>query len=163
MTLEHLIPILSTAIGPVILISGVGLLLLSMTNRLGRIIDRSHALARRLQSETVADRQLIEAQLDILSRRGSVMRRSILYAVLSVLCAAILVIALFVGALLDQDAGLYVVALFVGCMGLLIVSLVDFLRDVNLSLDAVTLELQRVREHARRSSDRASSDGVRSH
>jgi hypothetical protein len=34
-TLAELIPILQIAIGPVILISGVGLLLLSMTNRLG--------------------------------------------------------------------------------------------------------------------------------
>jgi hypothetical protein len=32
---------LRDAIGPVILISGVGLLLLTMTNRLGRAIDRA--------------------------------------------------------------------------------------------------------------------------
>jgi len=35
-TLTQLIPVLQVAIGPVILISGVGLLLLSMTNRYGR-------------------------------------------------------------------------------------------------------------------------------
>ena len=40
MPLTALIPILQVAIGPVILVSGVGLLLLSMTNRLGRIVDR---------------------------------------------------------------------------------------------------------------------------
>lgn len=34
-----LIPTLQTAIGPVILISGVALLLLTVTNRLGRAID----------------------------------------------------------------------------------------------------------------------------
>ena len=39
-TVAQLIPVLQTAIGPMILISGVGLLLLSMTNRLGRVIDR---------------------------------------------------------------------------------------------------------------------------
>ena len=39
MRLTDLVPILQMAIGPVILISGVGLLLLSMTNRLGRAID----------------------------------------------------------------------------------------------------------------------------
>ena len=38
---SELIPVLQTAIGPVILISGVGLLLLTMTNRLGRVIDRA--------------------------------------------------------------------------------------------------------------------------
>ena len=41
MSLKDLLPVLQVAIGPVILISGVGLLLLSMTNRLGRTIDRA--------------------------------------------------------------------------------------------------------------------------
>ena len=45
MRLIDLVPILQMAVGPVILISGVGLLLLSMTNRLGRVIDRSRLLA----------------------------------------------------------------------------------------------------------------------
>lgn len=34
-TVSELIPVLQTAIGPVVLISGIGLLVLSMTNRLG--------------------------------------------------------------------------------------------------------------------------------
>jgi hypothetical protein len=38
-SLEQIIPELRDAIGPVILISSVGLLLLTMTNRLGRAID----------------------------------------------------------------------------------------------------------------------------
>lgn len=36
---QELIPVLQTAIGPVILSSGVGLLLLSMANRLSRVIE----------------------------------------------------------------------------------------------------------------------------
>jgi hypothetical protein len=41
MSLTDLIPTLQLAIGPAILISGVGLISLSMTNRFGRAIDRS--------------------------------------------------------------------------------------------------------------------------
>ncbi len=41
MHLADLIPIPQISIGPVILISGVGLLIGSMNNRLGRTIDRS--------------------------------------------------------------------------------------------------------------------------
>src|SRR4051812_29821403 len=44
MRLHDLVPTIQVAIGPVILISGVGLLLLSMTNRLGRVIDRARQL-----------------------------------------------------------------------------------------------------------------------
>jgi hypothetical protein len=50
-SLTELIPVLQMAIGPVILISGVGLLLLSMTNRLGRVIDRARLLYRELRIE----------------------------------------------------------------------------------------------------------------
>ena len=39
-SLHELIPVLQVAIGPVILISGVGLLLLTLTNRFRRAIDR---------------------------------------------------------------------------------------------------------------------------
>ena len=39
--LAELVPVLQVAIGPVILISRIGLLLLSMTNRYGRIVERS--------------------------------------------------------------------------------------------------------------------------
>jgi len=38
---SEIVPVLQTAISPVVLISGVGLLLLTMTNRLGRIVDRA--------------------------------------------------------------------------------------------------------------------------
>lgn len=142
---QNLIPILQVAVGPVILISGIGLLLLSMTNRLGRIVDRSRALALALRTEQQADAHLFEAQLDVLAVRALVMRRSIRSAVVSVLCAAGLVITLFVAALLRREAGLLVIILFVACMGALIASLVAFLRDINLSLDALKIEVSESR------------------
>ena len=48
MSLANLIPSLQLSIGPVILISGIGLILLSMTNRFGRVIDRARHLTRDL-------------------------------------------------------------------------------------------------------------------
>ena len=58
LTLQQLIPVIQTAVGPVILISGVGLLLLSITNRFGRIVDRSRLLARELPRATAERDQL---------------------------------------------------------------------------------------------------------
>src|SRR5579859_2639184 len=49
--IHDLIPVLQVAIGPVILISGVGLLLLTLTNRLGRAVDRSRAQDRQLRED----------------------------------------------------------------------------------------------------------------
>jgi len=135
MHLQGMIPTLQVAIGPVILISGVGLLLLSMTNRFGRTLDRARLLARE-------DRQRVAEQLAILMSRARRMRTAIISASFSVLFASLLIIVLFVGALLHLDAiGALVGALFIACMICLIVSLVLFIRDVNQSLRALKLEI----------------------
>src|SRR4051812_25814997 len=103
MHLTDLIPILQVSIGPVILISGVGLLLLSMTNRLGRVIDRSRLLADALRKAASPDRSRLSAQLQVLARRARLVRLSITLAALSVLLAAMLIIALFLAALLRLE------------------------------------------------------------
>jgi hypothetical protein len=139
-TLTQLIPILQVAIGPVILISGVGLLLLSMTNRYGRTIDRSRELAR-ARRHAKDDAALIEQQIAILWRRAKILRRAIFFGSLSVLLAAILIIALFGAALLHLEAGWLIGLIFVACMAALILSLIDSIRDVNMSLVAVKLEV----------------------
>src|SRR6266571_4974212 len=124
MHLTDLVPILQMAIGPVILISGVGLLLLSMTNRLGRVIDRSRLLAEALRKAEAAERQRLASQLKILSRRARLVRLAIILATLSVLLAGVLIIALFLAALFRLEIGAVVVILFVSCMGSLLGSLV---------------------------------------
>jgi len=43
--------VLELAVSPAILVSGIGLLLLSMTNRFGRMIDRARILMPRLGSD----------------------------------------------------------------------------------------------------------------
>lgn len=134
MTLQDLIPILQVSIGPVILISGVGLLLLSMTNRLGRVIDRARVLSREY-------RDVGAAQLPILMRRARLLRAAIALASLSVLLAAVLIIVLFVAASIKLNLALVIAGLFVGCMITLIVSMGLFIADVNLTLSALKLEV----------------------
>ncbi len=132
---------LQVAIGPVILISGVGLLLLTLTNRYGRTIDRSRHLVRELREMAGADRQRLEGQIEILYRRARVIRLSILLAGISVLLASVLIIVLFLTALLKVEVGLLISLLFIACMAMLSGSLVAFIRDINLSLGALKLEL----------------------
>jgi ABC-type multidrug transport system fused ATPase/permease subunit len=139
--LSELVPILQVAVGPVILISGIGLLLLTMTNRFGRIIDRSRILANQRRSSDEAERRRAEAQIAILWRRATLVRRAIALASVSVLGAALLVIVLFVAALARVDAGWLVVALFIGSLTALIGSLVAFLQEINQSLLALKLDL----------------------
>src|SRR6266853_3604592 len=141
MRLTDLVPILQMAIGPTILISGVGLLLLSMTNRLGRIIDRSRLLAEALRKGEANEHARLSSQLEILSRRAGLIRVAIILATLSVLLAGVLIIALFLAALFRLEIGALVIVLFVSCVGLLIGSLIMFIGDLNLSLSALKLEV----------------------
>ena len=145
-SLEQIIPELRDAIGPVILISGVGLLLLTMTNRLGRTIDRARQLKTELPRRTEAERAHVQAQVAIIYQRAKMIRFSIALAALSALLAAALVVTLFVTALLRWENGWLASVIFIACMISLIASLVTFIRDINLSLRALKLELGDDRE-----------------
>jgi Protein of unknown function (DUF2721) len=143
--LQQLIPVLQVAIGPVILISGVGLLLLSLTNRFGRAVDRSRQLSREMRELPETERSRLGGQVEILFQRARLIRLAIILAAFSVLLAAVLIIVLFVTALLKLEAGLMICLLFIACLLSLIASLIAFLRDIHLSLLALKLELTATR------------------
>jgi len=140
-TVNELIPILQVAIGPVVLISGVGLLILSLTNRLGRVIDRGRSLVREMPNVPEANRANTARQLQILSRRAGLLQRSIVFAVICVLFAAALIIILFFTAAFQLEDAWLIGILFIGAMGSLIVSLISFLQELNQSLIAYHLDI----------------------
>lgn len=138
--LHELIPVLQVAIGPVILISGISLLLLTLTNRFGRTIDRSRQLVHEMR-ELPANEHQLAGQVEILYRRAKLTRLSIISAAAGLLLASVLIIALFVTALMKWEAAVLIGVFFVSCMLSLIVSLVAFMKDIQLSLVALALEL----------------------
>jgi hypothetical protein len=138
---QDLVPMLQVASGPVIVISGVGLLLLSMTNRLGRVIDRIRHLAALRRKAPEQRPEAISSQLKILAKRAQLIRLAIIFASVSLLLCALLVIVLFLAALLSHNAVLPIAMLFIGAMASLSLSLVLFIMDVNLSLAALEHEL----------------------
>jgi hypothetical protein len=139
--MTNLVPVLQTAVGPAILVSGTGLLLLTMTNRLGRAIDRARVMGPLLAEATPAKRAVMEAQIAIIWRRAGQIRTAIAFATGSALLAAVLVVALFVTAIAGMEATAVIATLFIACMVSLVVSLSIFLYDVNRSLTALRLEL----------------------
>ena len=141
MPISQLIPTLQVSIGPVVLISGIGLLILSMTNRFGRVIDRGRILARELAEVPAQEQVHIEAQLQILTRRAEYLRRAITAASISVLLAAVLIITLFITAVMNVEDAWLIGLLFIGSMGALIFSLVSFLQDLRESLLAFKLDI----------------------
>ncbi|MBM9614671.1 DUF2721 domain-containing protein [Desulfobulbus rhabdoformis] len=142
MQLEQIVPMLQLAIGPVIVISGVGLLLLSMTNRFGRIIDRSRILAESAHAASGTFIVHVEKQLTIMMRRAYLLRMAIAFVTLSLLLDSLLIIALFLSELVSFEASIFIIILFICCMLSLIAGLIYFLADINVSLSALKIETE---------------------
>ena len=141
---DSLLPMIQLAITPVILITGLGSLMLTMTNRLGRIVDRTRILAGQARSAAPGEeRAHIESQLRILFRRAGLVRRAVSLATTSMFVSGLLVVMIFLSALLRIEAGFVLLALFVAAIGLLLGALIYFMRDINQALKALELEVRR--------------------
>lgn len=142
---NSLLPVIQLAITPVILISGMGALMLTITGRMGRIVDRTRSLAGQVRVATGEDRRHLDDQLEIMWRRARLIRRAVTFLGLSMLVACLLVVTIFGGALLGRDFGVVLLALFAASVLLLIAALVAFLQDIYVSLHALRLEVDRAR------------------
>ena len=140
-SVAQMIPVLQTAIGPMILISGLGLILLTTTNRLGRTIDRVRILVALRPGAGDTKRVRVSAQLEILWRRARLIRMAIMLTSMSALAAAILIIVIFLEALWMLEAAWLIGSLFILCMLCLIGALIYVILDINQSLAALKLEL----------------------
>lgn len=89
---RDLVPVPRIATGRVIPGPGVPLLLLAMTCRIGRAIDRSRSLDRGLRSARPEERGGIAEQRAILSSRARLLRRAITLGAIAVRRAALPVI-----------------------------------------------------------------------
>jgi uncharacterized membrane protein YqjE len=141
MLLADLIGTLQLAIGPVILISGIGLIILSLTNRFGRIVDRTRQLSVEYRSSSGIDLERILSELKILTLRAKIIRNSNFLAVLSVLLVSFIIIGLFGSALYHFNMTYLLVTLFISSIISLILSLFLFIYDLDLSLRALWIEL----------------------
>ena len=139
--LENLTGVLQASISPVALISGVGLLILSVSNRLGRVMDRLRELLDRRRSG--ASDAHVANQITVLHRRACILRNSLTAAAVCVLLASALVLLLFTVAMCGARLEFLIMALFACSLLSLIASLVLFIFDMNLSLRAVEEELLR--------------------
>ena len=138
----QLIRILSASIAPVIVISGVGLLLLSMTNRYSRVLERARELIRDLGETTeAARRDLLLQEVRITHQRARILRFAIVLSSVSILFVAITVLSLFAEQLLGMTADYVSVPCFGLCLLSLLASLYCFIRDVTISLKALELEI----------------------
>jgi hypothetical protein len=141
---EGALPLIQLAVTPVILITGLGSLLLTMTNRLGRVVDRTRILAGQVRTADAAERSHLRTQLRIMYRRAKLVRLAVTLAATSMFISGLLVVVIFFSALLGKAFSHVIVGLFVTAVLFLLGSLAAFIRDIFISLVAVGSEVDRV-------------------
>jgi hypothetical protein len=139
------LPVIQLAISPMILMTGVGGLMLKLTNRMGRIVDRTRGLAEKVRSAAGPERTHLESQLEILWSRAKMIRQAVTFAGLSMLLSCLLVVVVFIDASVHREFGVELVVTFLASVLCLIAALVNFLRDIWVSLRALHLEVERTR------------------
>ena len=119
--------VIQLAIAPVFLLTGVGTMLMVLTNRLARIIDRTRTLEDRL--DLIPDERNMD-ELDVLYRRWHLINFAITLATSCGLLICLVIALLFLGDTTNLPLDKYIAALFVGGMMALIGAFVYLLREI---------------------------------
>jgi hypothetical protein len=122
------------AVTPVFLLSGIGVLLGVLTNRLARIVDRARRIEEGLRQAAGEVPEQAKAQLRISSRRARLINVAITFGTVAALLVSVVVALLFASTFVPLNLAAYVALLFVLAMAALVGALVSFLLEVRVSI-----------------------------
>jgi hypothetical protein len=135
------VKLMTSAIAPVTLISGVGLLLLSMTNRYNQVVIRIRALLQEARHpDSAQERAVISEQIQTLYRRARLLRATVIVASASIFCVGITMVFLFASLLGGFGLMLAAESFFMLSLLFLVASVALFIRDFAISLKAIQQE-----------------------
>lgn len=141
LSVTDFLPILQSSIGPAILISALGLLLLTMTNRISHVVDRVRAL-NTIPHQNNTDQ--IKEEIQILWKRARLLRLAILCASSSAFCSAMLIVTIFMFTLIKINMVWPLAVLFTLSMTFFMASVVMFIFDVEQSLFALQVDIENI-------------------
>ena len=140
---------LSLALAPITLISGVGLLMICMTNRYNHATNRIRQLMAKREGniDNSIIRSVIDTEIDLLYMRASLLRRGMLSVALSAFFSAILVAVS--ARFLDLDIHILESCILVAAVLLIVLSALLFAGEINVSLKALKLAVDKVPRHGK--------------
>jgi hypothetical protein len=130
------------AVAPVFLLSGIGVLLGVLTNRLARIVDRARKVEESLRQATVAAPDDGREQLRVAARRAKFINVSITLGTIAALLVALVVAVLFASTFVPLNLAGPVAVLFVLAMAALVGALLSFLLEVRIAIAALRIGSQ---------------------
>ncbi|MDR3898740.1 MAG: DUF2721 domain-containing protein [Duodenibacillus sp.] len=132
--------VLSSTLTPITLISGVGLLLMTMSARYAHTTDRVRQILKTLEM-TADPCGKLRASVYLLFKRATLLRKAILLVVLSAACSGLLVLTCTVEAMFGTPLETLKQLFLLCSVGLIVFSTFYFSLEVNISLKALELTL----------------------
>jgi hypothetical protein len=127
--LDSVVHFIQLAIAPVFLLTAIGSMLATMTNRVARIVDRARELEKRLAGVDDASSR-DHRELRVLARRARLINMAITFTVLAALLVCVSIGGLFLDAYWQRSLTSLVAWIFGVSLVALIVGLGLFLREI---------------------------------
>ncbi len=128
----NVVHVIQLAIAPVFLLSGVGVILTVLTNRLARIIDRARVVEDQIQKAPRDHHSEMTSELSMLRHRAWMVNVALTLSTSCALLVCLVIALLFVGSALRLDLELVISIMFVTAMVALVGCLTIFLREIYL-------------------------------
>jgi len=139
---DNIAHVIDIAVAPVFLLAGISGLLMVLTSRLGRTIDRSRSLQSAVNKKISAQHKAaIEYEMKNLLNRGRFINASINLATVSALMVCFVIISLFLGSLMNFNVGIVVASLFIVCMVILALAFGCFVVEVFIASRSLRVSL----------------------
>ena len=150
--------VIDLAVAPVFLLAGISGLLVVLTNRLGRTIDRSRSL-QATESEFMPEphKRAVQRELSSLLRRVRLSHVAIGMSTFSAILVCLVIVTLFLGSLLQLNVSLIVASLFIICMVILSLAFSAFLLEVLISTRTIQASLIHAETFRQRESNESGS------
>ncbi len=134
--------LLQQTLTPIALISGVGLLLLSMINRYNHAIDRVRYLIKEKKGLSKGETDKIDRSIQIIYQRCRMMRNAIFCIVLSIAASGAMILVIALEGFIPYDLFQLKALLLISAIALIVVATLMFVAETTYSLKALKIELE---------------------
>ncbi len=140
----EVVEILQSALVPIVILSAAGLISLSIQQRYGRIIDRIRRF-HEIMGKEEGWIKIAEKQIDILIKRGKLLRNTMFFLMLCILFAVLTTLLLSVKIIFDIEEVFTIFFFFLSLLSLFI-SIIFAIVEIFISYNAVLREDKDVRK-----------------